>query len=106
MVMRLILFIDRMFLVPINTKNHQQKSFLDLCMRHFHRGPTGDAASGSTRPAAVELPVPHLRGTRVTPRLLYPGNAGATADWDEAVGMLTVVLPGAPSACVLGLDAS
>jgi alpha-galactosidase len=71
----------------------------------WHRGPAGAAGSGSTRPAAVELPVPHLRGTRVTPRLLYPGNAGAAADWDEAAGILTVVLPGAPSACVLGLDA-
>ncbi len=72
----------------------------------WHRWPAGDAGSGSTRPAAVELPIPHLRGTRVTPRLLYPGNAGAVADWDEASGLLTVVLPGVPSACVLGLDAS
>ena len=51
----------------------------------------------------MTLPLPHLRGTRVTPRVLYPRHAGAEAGWDADLGMLTVILRDPPSACVLGL---
>jgi len=54
-------------------------------------------------PAAVTLPVPHLRGTAVIPRVLYPSRSGAEASWDATLGTLTVVLPDLPSACVLRL---
>ena len=57
----------------------------------WRRGPA-DAAG----PAAVTLPVPHLRGARVTPRVLYPSHAGAGASWDATAGTLTVTLPGVP----------
>ena len=67
----------------------------------WRRGPTGAAG-----PAAVTLPVPHLRGAQVTPRVLYPSQAGAGADWDATAGTLTVTLPGVPAACVLSLEAS
>ena len=50
------------------------------------------------------MPVPHLRGQRVNPRVLYPGQAGAEARWDTERGMLTVVLRDVPSACVLRLE--
>jgi alpha-galactosidase len=53
---------------------------------------------------AVTLPLPHLRGTRATPRVLYPRDAGAAAGWDAGRGTLTVTLPGPPSACVLRLE--
>jgi alpha-galactosidase len=53
---------------------------------------------------AVTLPLPHLRGARMTPRVLYPRHAGAEAGWDAGHGTLTVALPGPPSACVLRLE--
>jgi alpha-galactosidase len=53
--------------------------------------------------AQAELPVPHLRGTRVTAQVLYPRGGGAEARWDPARGTLTVALPRLPSACVLRL---
>ena len=67
----------------------------------WRRGPT-DAAG----PAAVTLPVPHLRGAQVTPRVLYPSQARAGASWDATAGTLTVTLPGVPAACVLSLEVS
>jgi alpha-galactosidase len=62
----------------------------------WHRGP-------ATAPARLALPVPHLRGERVTPRVLYPGSSGRPV-WDRDGGLLTVSLPAVPSACVLALD--
>jgi len=56
-------------------------------------------------PATIRLPLPHLRGVRLTPRLVYPRHAGTEARWDADLGTLTVTLPDAPSACVLCLDA-
>jgi alpha-galactosidase len=55
--------------------------------------------------ATATLPLPHLRGAQVTPRVLYPPHAGATAGWDADLGTLTVVLRDAPSACVVRLEA-
>jgi len=52
----------------------------------------------------VTLPVPHLRRTPVTARVLYPRDAGAVATWNAGPGMLTVILPRVPSACVLRLQ--
>jgi alpha-galactosidase len=56
--------------------------------------------------AAVTLSLPHLRGIRLTPRVLYPRQAGAEARWDAERGALTVGLGEAPAACVLRLEAS
>ena len=64
----------------------------------WHRGQDRAADSGS-----VTLPVPRLRGTGVTPRVLYPRQAGAEAAWDADRGTLTVILREAPSACVVRL---
>jgi alpha-galactosidase len=61
----------------------------------WHRGPD---------PAAVTLPVPHLRGRRVGASVLYPDPSPALVSWDDAAGELTVTLPGSPAACVLRLD--
>ena len=55
--------------------------------------------------AAVTLPLPHLRGARVTPRVLYPHHGGAEAGWDADLGTLTVILRDPPSACLLSLEA-
>jgi alpha-galactosidase len=65
----------------------------------WRRGPDWAADA-----AAVPLPLPHLRGVRVTPRVLYPRHAGAEAGWDPELGTLTVALDGPPSACVLRLE--
>jgi alpha-galactosidase len=51
----------------------------------------------------VSLPVPHLRGQAVTPRILFPAEAGARASWDGTSGELAVTLPHAPSACLISL---
>jgi alpha-galactosidase len=65
----------------------------------WRRGQGSDADS-----ATVTLPLPHLRGARVAPRVLYPRDAGAEAGWDAEAGTLTVVLRDSPSACVLSLE--
>jgi len=64
----------------------------------WRRWPRPDADA-----AHVTLPVPHLRGERLTAQPLYPADAGAEASWDAAPGTLTVTLPRHPSACVLRL---
>ena len=61
----------------------------------WRRGP--DAGTDTS----VTFPLPHLRGARVTPRVLYPPHAGAAASWDASAGTLTVTLPRLPSACLL-----
>jgi alpha-galactosidase len=66
----------------------------------WRRGQDRDADS-----ATVTLPLPHLRGALVTPRVLFPRQAGAKADWDPDRATLTVILPDAPSACLLRLEA-
>ena len=52
----------------------------------------------------LTMRVPHLRGMRLTPRVLYPRQAAAEASWDAARGALTIAAPGVPSACVLRLE--
>jgi alpha-galactosidase len=66
----------------------------------WHRGHDVDEGSGT-----ATLPLPHLRGARVTPRVIYPRHAGAEAGWDAERGMLTVSLQNPPAACVLRLEA-
>ena len=61
----------------------------------WRRGP--DAGTGPS----VTFALPHLRGARVTPRVLYPAPGGAAASWDAPAGTLTVTLPRFPSACLL-----
>jgi alpha-galactosidase len=56
----------------------------------------------SADPAVLALPVRHLRGVTGA-EVLYPAAAGARASWDAASGMLTVVLPRTPSACLIQL---
>jgi len=65
----------------------------------WRRPQDGDGGS-----AAVSLPVRHLRGVRLTPRVLYPHHAGVEAGWDADLGTLTVILRDAPSACVVRLE--
>mgnify|MGYP001497925239 CR=1 FL=1 len=86
----------------------------DSLLAVWHRGTagtdsggteSGGTGSGGTGSATVTLPVPHLRGELVTPRVLYPRHAGAEAGWNPDTGTLTVMLPGIPSACVLRLEA-
>ncbi|MFJ9114829.1 glycoside hydrolase family 36 protein [Streptomyces sp. NPDC102394] len=60
----------------------------------------GDDAGDSTRTVALD----HLRGARVTPTVLYPATADATAAWDAAHGRLTVCLPRPDTAVLLRLD--
>ncbi|MEU1183419.1 alpha-galactosidase [Streptomyces sp. NPDC005820] len=52
------------------------------------------------------LSVPHLRGTRVRPTVLYPATADATASWDATGSALTVRLPRPDTAVLLRLDAT
>jgi alpha-galactosidase len=70
----------------------------------WHRGPfEGDAGTG-TQPE-ITLPVPRLRGRRVTADVLYPRSAAAAATWDAAASALSVQLPRVPSACLIRLGA-
>jgi alpha-galactosidase len=77
----------------------------------WRRGTLPGAGSAEGTPQAdghgagtLTMPVPHLRGQRVNPRVLYPDQAGTEARWDTARGMLTIVLRDVPSACVLRLE--
>src|SRR5581483_6932908 len=76
--------------------------------RRGQPSPAGAAgAAGPVDPAGsrVTLPVPHLRGATVTPKVLYPASAARDAEliWDRYAGVLLVSLPRFPSACVLAL---
>ncbi|MER8004449.1 alpha-galactosidase [Streptomyces sp. NPDC094149] len=67
----------------------------------WRRAPApGDDADDGTR----TVPLDHLRGARLTPTLLYPATADATAAWDAAHGRLTVSLPRPGTAVLLRLD--
>jgi hypothetical protein len=58
-----------------------------------------------TQPCRQCLPVWHLDGVAATPEVLYPGDARAEVRWEPAAGALAVVLPRAPSACLIQLRA-
>lgn len=51
----------------------------------------------------VTLPVPHLAGAALTPRVLFPEQAGTEVSWEAAEGRLAVALPRTPSACLIQL---
>ncbi|MFE9603897.1 alpha-galactosidase [Streptomyces hokutonensis] len=59
-------------------------------------------------PGSVDraLAVPHLRGARVEPVVLYPSTADAGVEWDAAEGRLTVSLPRAGTAVLVRLGGS
>jgi hypothetical protein len=54
-------------------------------------------------PAAITLPVRHPREIRATPEVLYPQDAGAEVSWNAAGGVLALLLPRTPSACLIRL---
>ena len=64
----------------------------------WRRGPRQGTDTGQ-----ITLPVPYLRGTPVSARVLYPRDSGAEVSWEASPGMLTVTLARLPSACVLRL---
>ncbi|MFF3741189.1 glycoside hydrolase family 36 protein [Streptomyces sp. NPDC002566] len=61
------------------------------------------AAHAPGRDDERTLTVPHLRGARLRPAVLYPTTADAGARWDAASGRLTVSLPRADTALLLEL---
>ncbi|WP_037672747.1 glycoside hydrolase family 36 protein [Streptomyces griseus] len=69
----------------------------------WRRVPEGHAGSGGAGSRA--LPIPHLRGSRQCPAVLYPTDSGATATWDAATGQLTVSLPRPDTAVLVRLGA-
>ena len=64
----------------------------------WRRGPRQESGTGQ-----IKLAIPHLRGAPVAASVLYPPDAGAEASWDASPGVLTVILPRLPSACILRL---
>jgi hypothetical protein len=44
-----------------------------------------------------------MRGAHAVAEVLYPVLGGAVVDWSSSTGELTVTLPNAPSACLIGL---
>jgi len=68
-------------------------------------GQRGEAGPADPAGPRITLPVPHLRGAAVTPKVLYPASAARDAElvWDRYAGVLLVSLPRVPSACVLAL---
>jgi alpha-galactosidase len=66
----------------------------------WRREPSGDTVQAKS--AEVVLPVAP-RGTAAIPRVLYPA-AGAQVHWDPAEGQLSVLLPRAPSACLVEIS--
>ncbi|MGI5430736.1 alpha-galactosidase [Streptomyces sp. CA-179760] len=50
------------------------------------------------------LTIPHLRGARVQPTVLYPATTDAAAEWDADAGRLTVSLPRGNTAVLLRLS--
>ncbi len=67
----------------------------------WRRELSGDTAQA--KPAEIALRVAP-RGTEAIPRVLYPA-AGAQLRWDAASGQLSVLLPRAPSACLVEIGA-
>ncbi|MET7568531.1 alpha-galactosidase [Streptomyces sp. NPDC005492] len=63
----------------------------------------GDGGPADTRRT---LAVPHLRGARVQPTVLYPATGDAGAEWDAAEGRLTISLPRADTAVLVRLGAT
>jgi alpha-galactosidase len=64
-------------------------------------------ANGSDRaaadPAELSLPIGHLRGHTLRPRVLYPRSDRPAVSWDHQRGELAVALPEPPAACLVRL---
>jgi alpha-galactosidase len=58
---------------------------------------------GTGSPDTAALPLPHLRGQAVQPRVRYPAASSAQVSWDPEAGVMSVSLPEAPAACVIAL---
>jgi alpha-galactosidase len=56
---------------------------------------------GTGSPDTAALPLPHLRGQAVHPRVRYPAASSAKVFWDPEVGTLSISLPEAPAACLI-----
>ncbi|WP_239158145.1 glycoside hydrolase family 36 protein [Streptomyces sp. SID13726] len=77
----------------------------------WRRAPVTSGRSNAPHPphthgaddGARTITIPHLRGTRVQPTVLYPAISDATADWDPANGHLTISLPRPGTAVLLRL---
>jgi alpha-galactosidase len=70
---------------------------------HIRGAPGTDGASAPSGPAEMAVSVPHLRGAHAVAEILYPALGGGAVDWSSSTGQLTVTLPSAPSACLIGL---
>jgi alpha-galactosidase len=66
-------------------------------------GQAPDGARLPTAPAEMAVPVVHMGGAPAAAKVLYPLNGGAAGNWSPSTGQLTVTLPSAPSACLIGL---
>jgi alpha-galactosidase len=51
----------------------------------------------------VTLPIPHLRGQAVHPRVRYPAASPAEVSWDPVSATLSLTFPQAPVACLIQL---
>ncbi|MEH0516331.1 MULTISPECIES: glycoside hydrolase family 36 protein [unclassified Streptomyces] len=84
-------------------------SWEDAWLAHGLRGRESTFLTVWRRGAGDErraLTLPHLRGVRLTPEVLYPGSSDATARWDADAGVLTVRLPRPDTAVLLRWDAA
>nr|WP_106960853.1 glycoside hydrolase family 36 protein [Streptomyces sp. 351MFTsu5.1] len=59
--------------------------------------------AGTAAPGVLTIPLPHLRGSRPTPVVLYPAGSDCTTQWDRDRGLLTVRLPRPDTAVLLRL---
>lgn len=81
----------------------------------WRRGTAGSPDAGAAPdparadPAALALPVPHLRGAAASPEVLYPlpGHRAARPEltWDPGRGELGVTLAQTPAACLIRVTA-
>lgn len=71
----------------------------------WRRGQGFTNGSGQTAedPAELSLPIGHLRGHILRPRVLYPRADRPTVSWDHHRGELAVALPEPPAACLVRL---
>jgi len=56
---------------------------------------------GTGSPDTAVLPLQHLRGRAVRPRIRYPAASSAEVSWDPESATMSVRIPEAPAACVI-----